>query len=236
MTTLAVEGVSHTYGQGSGQPVEVLRSITCSFPPASSTALMGRSGSGKSTLLSILGLLLTPTAGICRIDGEDSALLTERARANLRNATIGFLFQRSHLAPSLPVWKSVAMPATFRRGGRRLSRRALAARAGELLALVELDGLGHRLPHQLSLGQRQRVALARALLLDPPVVLADEPTGSLDETTGDHVAQVLHRLCAERGTTLVVATHDRRLAGLADRCVALSAGRVVEHVGDLGPS
>lgn len=231
MTTLAIEGVSQTYGHGSEHAVEVLSAVSWTFPAGSSTALLGRSGSGKSTLLSILGLLLTPTAGTCRVDGTDVAKLPERSRAAIRNATIGFLFQRSHLAPALPLWKSVAMPATFSRGGRSWSRRDLAARAHELLELVGLGGLGNRLPNQLSLGQRQRAALARALLLDPPVVLADEPTGSLDEVTGDRVARILYQLCAERGTTLVVATHDLRLAELADCRIELTAGRIDRRTG-----
>lgn len=231
---LGLTEVTHAYGAATARPVPVLRSVTWRFPSGSSTALLGRSGSGKSTLLSILGLLLTPTAGECRIGDRTGAALSDSERATVRNATIGFLFQRCHLAPALPIWKSVAMPATFARTA-PLRRADVRERAHRLLSTVGLDGLGHRRPDQLSVGQRQRAALARALVLEPPVVLADEPTGSLDEETGDLVADLLLRQCTDRGVTLVLATHDRRLAALCEHRAELTAGRIAGHPSTASP-
>lgn len=232
MTGIAVADVSHTYAAGTERAVPVLRSVTWCFPAATSTALLGRSGAGKSTLLAVLGLLLAPTAGECIVAGRRCSSLRERDRAGIRNSTIGFVFQRSHLAPALPVWKNVAMPATF--SGRRRSRSVVHDRVEEVLAAVGLEGLGDRRPGELSGGQRQRVAVARALVLDPSIVLADEPTGALDERTGDLVLGVLLDACRDRGVTLVLATHDRRVAERCDVRVEVADGRVSEVSGSRG--
>ncbi|MDN0201136.1 ABC transporter ATP-binding protein [Streptomyces sp. S.PNR 29] len=211
-------GVSKTYGD-----VAALRGADLVVRRGELLAIVGPSGSGKSTMLNIMGTLDRPTAGLVRIDGHDVARLTDRELSALRAGTIGFVFQHFHLAPGVPALDSVADGLLYS-GRPRGERRRLAERA------LRRVGLGHRLqhePHQLSGGEKQRVAIARAVLGDPPLLLADEPTGALDSRSGTVVLELLHEL-HESGTTVVVITHDRDIAASLPREVRVKDGRI-EH-------
>jgi putative ABC transport system ATP-binding protein len=184
---------------------------------------VGRSGSGKTTLLDLAGLLLRPTAGTVLIDGEDTAKLSDRKRADLRARRIGFIFQEYNLLPALNVVENVMLACRYGGADRREGRR----RALDLLELVGLSGRLHHRPDQLSGGQQQRVAIARALVNRPALVLGDEPTGAVDSQTSDDLIALLRRLNREEGVTFVVVTHDLDLAAQTDRIVRLADGRVL---------
>jgi putative ABC transport system ATP-binding protein len=186
-------------------------------------AVVGPSGSGKSTMLNIMGTLDRPSAGKVRLNGHDIDTLNDRELSALRAATIGFVFQQFHLAQGVPALDSVADGLLYS-GRSRSERRALAVRA---LRRVGLDRRMHHEPHQLSGGEKQRVAIARAVLGDPPLLLADEPTGALDSRSGTVVMDLLHDL-HRAGTTVVVITHDRDIAASLPREVRLKDGRI-EH-------
>lgn len=198
----------------------VFAGLSVRFGSGTSTSIQGRSGSGKSTLISVLGLLRSPSEGALLVDGRDVAALSDRSRSRLRGSHIGFVFQDSHLAPGQPVWKSVALPVLL--GG--CDRRVARDRAYEALERLELSGLERRRPDQLSGGQRQRCAVARAIAVQPRVVIADEPTGSLDEETADVVAAALLDLARHAGVAVIVVTHDDAVARLAERRLTLAQG------------
>ncbi|MRX50368.1 ATP-binding cassette domain-containing protein [Paracoccus sp. S-4012] len=199
--------------------VPVLSGIDLAIAPGESVAVTGESGSGKSTLLHLIAGLERPDAGRLRVAGLDLGAADDRARAALRRERVGLVFQQFNLIPSLSVGANLAFQA-------RLARRHDPARVAELASALGLAGLMDRWPEQLSGGQQQRVAIGRALASDPALVLADEPTGNLDEATGDAVAALLTALVRERGTTLILVTHSRRLAALCDRRLHLHAGRL----------
>ena len=202
--------------------VEILRGIDFSIPAGQFVAIMGPSGSGKSTLLGLLAGLDTPTEGRIFLDGEEINRLSEDKMALLRARKIGFVFQSYHLVPTLTAEENVRLPLDLAGDGSQG-----AERARELLESV---GLADRLDHypvQLSGGEQQRVALARAFVSKPPVVMADEPTGNLDSTNGRHVLEMLLDLNRQERTTLILVTHDRELASLADRLITLKDGEVV---------
>lgn len=192
----------------SGHAIEVLRGVSVTIQPGELVSLTGPSGAGKSTLLHVLGTLDTPTGGSVVMDGVDVWKQTPGAIARFRNERIGFVFQFHHLLPEFTALENVTMPG-------RVGRRPAAdvdKRARELLAEVGLAGrLGHR-PGELSGGEQQRVALARALVNDPKVLLADEPTGNLDEKTGQGIHEIIERLNRDRGITAIIVTHNPRLA------------------------
>lgn len=192
----------------SGHPIEVLRGVDVIIQPGELVSLTGPSGAGKSTLLHVLGTLDTPTGGTVIMDGVDVWKQSTGAIARFRNERIGFVFQFHHLLPEFTALENVTMPG-------RVGRRPAAdvdKRARELLAEVGLAGrLDHR-PGELSGGEQQRVALARALVNDPKVLLADEPTGNLDEKTGQGIHEIIERLNRERGITAIIVTHNPRLA------------------------
>lgn len=219
-----LSGVSKTYGD-----VTALTGADLVIRRGELLAVLGPSGSGKSTMLNIMGTLDRPTTGTVRIDGHQIDRLSDRELSALRAGTIGFVFQHFHLAPGIPALDSVADGLLYS-GRSRGERRALAERA------LRRVGLGHRLyhePHQLSGGEKQRVAIARAVVGDPPLLLADEPTGALDSRSGAVVIELLHGL-NRAGTTVVVITHDRDVAASLPRQVRLKDGRI-EHdsVGDV---
>ena len=204
-------------------PVTLVKDISVTVGAREFVAITGPSGSGKSSLLYLLGLLDRPTSGSLRIAGEDVSALSEDARAALRLSTLGFVFQFHFLLPEFTVRENVEIP--MRRLG-RLSRRQMRARAGELLESLGLVGHVDKRPDQLSGGQRQRVAVARALANDPPIVLADEPTGSLDSKSSEQVFQILDQLVHAHGKTVLAVTHDIGLADRMDRRLHLVDGRL----------
>jgi lipoprotein-releasing system ATP-binding protein len=224
---LSARGIKKSFTIGERQ-IEVLHGVDLELHRGELLCLMGASGAGKSTLLHVIGMLDRPTAGEVLIDGRDVWRLGVAERAALRNAQIGFVFQFYHLLPELDAVENVLLPAMIahRRGAFRRERRALVARAREML---EKFGLGARLAHkpgQLSGGERQRVAMARALFLDPPIVIADEPTGNLDTATGERVLDLLFAEQAERDLSLLLVTHDERVAARCERIVHMEDGRV----------
>jgi putative ABC transport system ATP-binding protein len=212
--------VSKTVTSGT-EPLTILHPLTTSIPRGQFVAIVGPSGSGKSTLLGLIAGLDAPTAGSVLIDGVDITRLDEDALAKLRGEKIGFVFQFFHLIPSLTAYENVAVPMEIRGIANP------ADRARMLLEEVGLTGRAHHYPSQLSGGEQQRVALARALANDPPIVLADEPTGNLDTANGRHIMDLLRSVHLGRNTTLVLVTHDAELAGMADVRITMRDGRVV---------
>ncbi len=217
-----LRGVSKTVPSGTGL-LTILHPIDLVVPDRQVVAITGPSGSGKSTLLGLLAGLDAPSTGQIAIDGTDITALAEDALARLRGRRIGFVFQFFHLLPSLTALENILVPIEIA-GGRNA-----ATRAAGLLAEVGLSERGHHYPSQLSGGEQQRVAIARALANDPPLLLADEPTGNLDSTTGRQIIDLLLNVNRQRGTTLVLVTHDSELAAVADVIVALRDGRVVSR-------
>ena len=217
---LKASGIGKTVKSGESDLV-ILREIELAVIAREAVAIVGASGSGKSTLLAILAGLDTPTVGTVHIDGTDLFSLDEDQRAELRGRTIGFVFQSFQLLPALTALENVMLPL-------ELAGRADAeSEARQILTRVELgERLGHY-PRHLSGGEQQRVALARAFVVRPKLLLADEPTGSLDTESGDSVIELMFELNRSFGTTLVMVTHDEHLAGRCARAVRLSGGRMV---------
>lgn len=209
---------------GPGENLEIFKNINLIVDEGEALAIVGASGSGKSTLLHLMGALDTPSTGIVAFDGRDMALMRPDQKAAFRNKTLGFVFQFHHLLPEFSALENVAMPAVI--GGARR-----AAVLPEARAMLERVGLADRADSKiatLSGGERQRVAIARAVLLRPRVLLADEPTGNLDEITGAQVGDMLNELNRELGMTLVVVTHNLDLAARMDRGLELRAGALYE--------
>jgi lipoprotein-releasing system ATP-binding protein len=222
---LEARGVTRSFRQG---PVtlEVLRGVEFAVAAGERVAIVGASGSGKTTLLQILGGLDQPTSGQVMVDGRDIHRLTEKERGELRNRAVGFVYQFHHLLPEFSALENVAMPLLVRRTDVAAARKA----ARELLERV---GLGQRLehrPHQLSGGERQRAAVARALVTQPKIVLADEPTGNLDGANAESVFALMLELNRERGTSLIVVTHDARLANRMERVYEIEKGSLSERL------
>lgn len=216
-------GLRKIYRGGDGSPIEVLSGVDLAVSRGEFVAIVGASGSGKSTLLHMLGALDTPTAGSVRLDGQVYSELTETRLAELRNRKIGFVFQFHHLLREFTALENVMMPLLIAGGDPDAAR----SRAEELLAGVGLAGrMSHR-PAALSGGEQQRAAVARALAADPLVVLADEPSGNLDAANSERLHELFARLSREFETALVVVTHNRSLAGRADRVLSLEGGHLV---------
>ncbi|MEQ1911372.1 MAG: ABC transporter ATP-binding protein [Vicinamibacterales bacterium] len=217
---IELRAVSKTVTSGT-EPLTILHPLTTTIDRGQFVAIVGPSGSGKSTLLGLLAGLDAPTSGSVVIDGVDITSLGEDALARLRGEKIGFVFQFFHLIPSLTAYENVAVPMEIR------GTPSPGVRARALLEEVGLTGRAHHYPSQLSGGEQQRVALARALANDPPILLADEPTGNLDSTNGRVIMEMLRRIHESRDTTLILVTHDQELAAMADTCISLRDGRVV---------
>ncbi|MEI7836030.1 MAG: ABC transporter ATP-binding protein [Planctomycetota bacterium] len=219
---LEMDGVTKNYPMPDAPPVEVLRDVTLRVAAGESVAIVGPSGSGKSTLLNIAGTLEAASSGSVRLIGRDLVGLDERELAGLRRGKIGFVFQQHHLLPQCTVLENVLLPALA--GGGRVSHRT-QAKARALLARVGLgDRAGHR-PGQLSGGESQRVAVVRALINDPSLLLADEPTGSLDHAAAVALGDLLVELARE-GLAMIVVTHSAELAGRMTRRLRLIDGRL----------
>lgn len=224
---IEIEGVEKAYRRGSGLPVAALRGLSLRIAPGEIVAIRGASGSGKSSLLNILGLLDVPTSGRYRFEGADVGLASDRLRSRLRARRIGFVFQSFHLLPRTTALENVEMPTQYL--GSKPAAAVIRARA---TAMLERVGLGHRLRHypsELSGGEQQRVAIARALMNDPPLLLADEPTGNLDAASGAAVLALLLELRAE-GRTVVLVTHDLAVAERTQRQIVLRDGVIAEEV------
>jgi putative ABC transport system ATP-binding protein len=219
-SVLAARGIGKTVKSGDSDLV-ILRDIELAVMPGEAVAIVGASGSGKSTLLALLAGLDTPTAGTVELDGASLFELDEDARAELRGRAVGFVFQSFQLLPSLTALENVMLPLEL--AGREDAESA----AREILARVGLAERLHHYPKHLSGGEQQRVALARAFVVRPKLLLADEPTGSLDAESGEAVIGLLFQLNRESGTTLVLVTHDEQLAKRCARVVRLTAGRIV---------
>ena len=217
---IELRGVSKTVQSGD-YPLTILHPLDYAIPSGQFVAIVGPSGSGKSTLLGLLAGLDAPTTGEILIDGVDITRLSEDRLAKLRGEKIGFVFQFFHLVPSLTAFENVLIPMEI------AGRRDAVPRARRLLDEVGLTERAHHYPSQLSGGEQQRIAIARALANDPPIVLADEPTGNLDSTTGRYVMDLLLNVRRARASTLVLVTHDAELASLADNRLVLRDGRPV---------
>jgi putative ABC transport system ATP-binding protein len=218
---ISARGLTKVYREGDREHV-VLRPLDVDIHPGELVVLLGRSGSGKSTLLNLLAGIDRPSAGDLTVAGVDLVRADETARTLLRRRAIGFVFQFFNLVPTLTVEENLLLPLELlgrRSGGER-------ARARELLAAVGLADRAGQMPDRLSGGEQQRVAIARALVHEPPLVLADEPTGNLDLDTGLLVLDLLDRLARQRGATLVMATHSAEVVGLADRVLRIVDGQL----------
>ncbi|PWB33694.1 ABC transporter ATP-binding protein [Pseudomonas sp. SDI] len=221
---ITLQNICHTYVIADhSQPT--LSDISLNITRGQSYAIVGTSGSGKSTLLNIIGLLDRASSGHYRLDGFDIGKTTADQRATLRNRLIGFIFQSFNLLPRLSALDNVALPLRYR----GCARSEACARARRQLERVGLSARSHHRPADLSGGQRQRVAIARALVGEPALILADEPTGNLDSTTAAEVMALLLQLNRDAGVTLVMVTHDQKLASSLDHCLVVKDGRIAKQ-------
>ena len=217
-----LENVVKTYSMGESE-VHALRGISFQIEQGEFLSIMGPSGSGKSTCMNMIGCLDRPTSGIVEINGKETAKMTEKELAVLRNQTVGFVFQQYHLIPSMNVLENVMLPVKYA----HVEHSERVERAEEALEAV---GLGERMkhrPHELSGGQKQRVAIARAMVTQPKILLADEPTGALDSTTGKQVMELFRQINTEKGTTIIIVTHDPRIGESTKRCIRILDGQLV---------
>jgi putative ABC transport system ATP-binding protein len=221
MEILSFQNVSKEYATD-GQPVLALQGISLEVSSGKLLALVGRSGCGKSTMLHLAGAMDFPTSGRVTIDGLGTKDLSDAQQTQIRREKVGFVFQSFQLIHTLTVVENVELPLLL------ASRPASRIEALKRLEWVELDGLGHRYPHQLSGGQMQRVAIARALVHSPKILLADEPTGNLDTATGALILQLLLRLTREQQTATIMATHSAEAAAVSDIIVRLRDGHIEE--------
>ncbi len=218
---IALSGASRVYEMGA-ERIEALRGVDLEVASGEFLAIVGPSGSGKSTLMNVIGCLDRPTGGAYAIDGIDVRDLDDDALADLRNKKIGFVFQSFNLLPRQTAIDNVSLPLRYAGVSRRERRRAAEA----ALARVDLaDRMDHR-PDQLSGGQKQRVAIARALVTNPSLLLADEPTGALDQKTGNEIIALFERLNADAGVTVLIVTHDREVAQKTKRTITIVDGRI----------
>lgn len=221
-SVVVAQKLTKIYGKGATRVV-ALRAVEMRVRRGEFVAVQGPSGSGKTTLLNMLGALDRPTYGRVFIDGTETSGVSERRLYRIRREKVGFIFQTYYLVPTLSALQNVLIPVMPIRGGKRFRRRAV-----RLLAMVGLKGRMDHKPGELSGGEQQRVAIARALILNPNVILADEPTGNLDAKTGAGIIELMWRLNKERGKTLIIVTHDRRIADGAERVLYLYDGRLYD--------
>jgi putative ABC transport system ATP-binding protein len=219
---ITLENITKTYDSGENA-VQALRGVDCSIGAGEFVSITGPSGSGKSTLMHILGCLDSPSSGQYWLDGEDVATLSARALARIRNQKLGFVFQTFNLLPRATIWKNVELPLLY--AGTSTSERR--ERALEALKRVGLEKRAKHRPNELSGGQRQRVAIARALVNNPSLVLADEPTGNLDQKTGSDIINIFEEL-SQAGQTIVLVTHDPAIADRTHRRIKIVDGVIVD--------
>lgn len=234
--TLRLEGIRKSYGVNTAHATEVLHGIDLTLARGEFAALIGPSGSGKSTLLNLIGLLDQPSSGKIFLGGQETENLADHALTRLRGNAIGFVFQFHNLLPAFTAVENVMLPLLAARGR---PDDAMRKRAEELIAKVGLTPWGHHLANDLSGGQQQRVAIARALVMQPALVLADEPTGNLDTQSADAIFDLMRSVREISGTTFLIVTHDPRLARRCDRIIEMIDGRIASdqrnsatHLGD----
>ena len=217
-----LENVVKTYFMGENQ-VQALRGISFEIQEGEFTAIMGPSGSGKSTCMNMIGCLDRPSSGIVKVDGKETALMSEKELAQLRNITIGFVFQQYHLIPAMTVLENVMLPLKYQ----KVDKKERMERAIKVLESVGLKDRNFHRPHELSGGQKQRVAIARAMITRPKILLADEPTGALDTQTGNQVMELFRQINETNGTSVIIVTHDPRIGGSLERCIKILDGQIV---------
>lgn len=223
---VVAESLEKVYGSGD-TATRALSGVSFSLEEGEFTSIIGQSGSGKSTLLNLLGLLDTPTQGRVVIAGQDTSGLSRKQRARLRGQAIGFVFQFHHLLPEFTVAENMIMPSRI--AGKKVGE-AERNRVRELLDLLGLAGLEDKNANQLSGGQKQRVAIGRALMHEPPVILADEPTGNLDTANTESVYELFRDINQELGTGFVIVTHDQAVAEMTDRILEVRDGHLVQDI------
>lgn len=221
MALMTCQNICKTYNEGAGE-LNVLNDVSFSVNAGEKVAIVGSSGSGKSTLLHLLGALDKPTSGKVLFEGDDIYAFNEKQQANFRNQHLGFVYQQHHLLPEFNALENVAMPLFIA----KTNKKQALQKAQGLLQMVGLEQRAAHLPNELSGGERQRVAIARALVNDPTLVLADEPTGNLDDAAGEDIYQLLLSLQLKLKTSFVVVTHDTRLAARLDRTLVLKQGKL----------
>jgi putative ABC transport system ATP-binding protein len=220
---ISLDHVKRTYVMGETE-VYALRDVSFSITQGEFVTIMGPSGSGKSTCMNMIGCLDRPTGGIVKINGKETASMSEKELALLRNLTVGFVFQQYFLLPSMTVLENVMLPLRYA-GIEKKERKVLAQEALEKVGLT--DRMFHH-PYELSGGQKQRVAIARAMVTKPKILLADEPTGALDSVTGKQVMELFRKINKEEGTTIIIVTHDPGIGASTERCIRIFDGKIVE--------
>ena len=221
-SVVSLQNVVRTYIMGDNE-VRALRGVSFDISQGEFVSIMGPSGSGKSTCMNMIGCLDRPTSGIVKINGKETAKMSEKELSVLRNQTIGFVFQQYHLITSMNVIENVMLPLKYQKVDRAL-------RQEKALAALESVGLAERIhhkPHELSGGQKQRVAIARAMVTQPKILLADEPTGALDTETGKQVMEMFRKINKENNTTIIIVTHDPRIGESTERCIRILDGQIV---------
>ena len=217
---IKIENVIKTYDMGENS-VKALQGVSFTINQGEFVSIMGPSGSGKSTCMNMIGCLDRPSSGLVEINGKETAKMTEKELAELRNKTIGFVFQQYHLLPSMTVLENVMLPLRYQ-GIEKHLRKEMAIKALEKVGLQNRKS--HR-PHELSGGQKQRVAIARAMVTNPKIILADEPTGALDSETGKQVLDMFRQINAT-GTTIILVTHDPEIGASTNRCIKIFDGKI----------
>lgn len=217
---IRIENVIKTYDMGENS-VKALQGVSFTIQQGEFVSIMGPSGSGKSTCMNMIGCLDRPSSGLVEINGKETAKMSEKELAELRNKTIGFVFQQYHLLPSMTILENVMLPLRYQ-GIEKHLRKEMAIKALEKVGLQNRKS--HR-PHELSGGQKQRVAIARAMVTNPKIILADEPTGALDSETGKQVLDMFRQINAT-GTTIILVTHDPEIGASTNRCIKIFDGKI----------
>ena len=217
---IKIENVIKTYDMGENS-VKALQGVSFTINQGEFVSIMGPSGSGKSTCMNMIGCLDRPSSGLVEINGKETAKMSEKELAELRNKTIGFVFQQYHLLPSMTVLENVMLPLRYQ-GIEKHLRKEMAIKA---LEKVGLQNRKFHRPHELSGGQKQRVAIARAMVTNPKIILADEPTGALDSETGKQVLDMFRQINAT-GTTIILVTHDPEIGASTNRCIKIFDGKI----------